>query len=305
MLDTPVLFLIYRRPDTTLQVFNQIRKAQPRQLFVVADGPKPDRPEETELCRQARAIIDQVDWDCEVKTNYSDVNLGCRERVSSGITWFFEHVEEGIILEDDTVPDVSFFKYCKRLLKHFRYDERVMMVSGYNSLELWPCEGSYFFTRMGKVWGWATWKRAWDYYDPELTLYHKLTQAQVRSLFYSYYEYIHYRSLFEGVLKDKYDSWGYQWHFACLSQNGLAMVPDRNLVSNIGFDQRGTHTTRPGGKHARVNKYSMYDNLIDPSCMIPDRKYEELVFERFVHYQKYMCHDPVSRLKRYLRKKLG
>ncbi|MGA1621013.1 MAG: hypothetical protein ACO35D_06080, partial [Aquiluna sp.] len=165
-LHTPIAFFIFNRPTTTQQVFQAIRQAKPPKLLIVADGPRPDRPTDAENCALARSILDQIDWDCEVLTHFSDINLGCRKRISSGLDWVFEQVEEAIILEDDCLPDPSFFPYCQELLERYRNIPEVMMISG-NNFQFGhnPIQESYYFSHYGHVWGWATWRRAWQKYD--------------------------------------------------------------------------------------------------------------------------------------------
>ena len=165
-----VAFFIYRRPELTARVFAEIRKARPERLLIVADGPKND--EERPKCAATRAVVENVDWPCEVLKNYADVNLGCRKCVSSGLGWVFAHVEEAIILEDDCLPHPSFFRYCAELLDRYRNDERVMHISGdYFMKRLHPTPFSYYFSRCPYIWGWATWRRAWRHYDVEMRLW--------------------------------------------------------------------------------------------------------------------------------------
>jgi len=163
---TPVLFLIFNRPNTTQKVFNAIRQAKPKQLFVAADGPRKGKEGEKEKYEQAREIIEQVDWNCEVRTLFREKNLGCKIAASSAIDWFFENVDEGIILEDDCLPSQSFFRFCQELLEYYRDDTRIMMISG-NNFQFGKVrgEGSYYFSKYAHVWGWATWRRAWKHYD--------------------------------------------------------------------------------------------------------------------------------------------
>lgn len=171
-LNVPVLLLIFNRPDTTQRVFHEIRGASPLQLFISADGPRENKPGEFEKCQITRDIVRQVDWDCEVYTNFRDKNLGCKIAVSSAIDWFFENVEEGIILEDDCLPSFSFFRFCEELLEKYRDDERIMQIGGTNLLSEWQrSDDSYYFSKYGAIWGWATWRRAWQYYDVNMKLW--------------------------------------------------------------------------------------------------------------------------------------
>ena len=157
---TPVLFLIFNRPDTTKQVFSAIQKARPPRLYVAGDGPRPEQSNEAEICEIVRSIATNVDWDCEVKTLFRDHNFGCRLAVSQAISWFFENEPEGIILEDDCLPSQSFFWFCQELLEDFRNDKQVGAICGFYSNELdYKPSASYFFSRYMRVWGWAGWRR--------------------------------------------------------------------------------------------------------------------------------------------------
>lgn len=242
-LNTPVAFVIFNRPDLTQIVFNAIRQAQPKQLFVIADGPR--FPEEAEKCQQVRDIIKQVDWDCQVLTNYADNNLGCRERVSSGISWVFEQVEEAIILEDDCLPHPSFFHYCENLLDYYRDDERIMAISGDNFQDgNQRTPYSYYFSKYNHCWGWATWRRAWKHwhFNPEKWIEFRDT-GLIKFICNDSYEEKYWTQVFNTLfLEGKPNSWAYPWTFACWSQSGLTALPNVNLVSNIGFGSGGTHT---------------------------------------------------------------
>jgi hypothetical protein len=171
-METPIAFFIFNRPHLTQKVFDAIRQAQPKILLVVADGSRFDRADETELCAQTRAVIKQVDWDCQVLTNFSETNLGCKRRVSSGLNWVFETVEEAIILEDDCLPHPTFFPFCETLLDYYRHDSRIMNISGENfQFGRQRTQDSYYFSRYNHCWGWASWRRAWNNYDVEMQLW--------------------------------------------------------------------------------------------------------------------------------------
>ncbi|MEL7067985.1 MAG: glycosyltransferase family 2 protein [Cyanobacteria bacterium J06581_3] len=242
-LSTPVVFLIFRRPDLTARVFELIRKAQPTKLLIVADGPKDEK--ESLLCQQARSIAENVDWDCEILRNYSDVNLGCRKRISSGLDWAFDNVEEAIILEDDCLPDVSFFQFCQSLLKRYRCDERIMMVSGSNfQLENEKIKDSYYYSKYMHVWGWATWRRAWKHYDVEMNSWQTFKEKELlNSVCRDLCEVEYWLNIFDKVADGTINSWAYQWVYACWQQSGMSVVPSVNLISNIGFRDDATHTS--------------------------------------------------------------
>ena len=244
-LSTPVAFIIFNRPHTTERVFEAIRQAKPLKLLVVADGPRIDRPGEVEKCVATRAVIDRVDWECEVLTNYSDVNLGSKRRPSSGIDWVFSQVEEAIILEDDCLPAPSFFQFCQSLLEHYRYDDRIATISGTNyQQEQSRTAYSYYFSKYPHIWGWATWRRAWKDYDVDLKTWLECKQNNLlRSAFHDTYEQKCWTDIFDKVYAGEFDTcWDYQWLYTCFCQSRLSIEPNRNLVSNIGFGEDATHT---------------------------------------------------------------
>lgn len=256
MLKTPVTFLTFNRPDLTQIVFDAIRKAQPKKLFVVADGPR--FPKEAENCQQARDIIKTVDWDCEVITNYSEVNLGCKKRVASGIDWVFSQVEEAIILEDDCLPSQSFFYFCENLLEYYRDDARVMHISGDNFQPRIMNQYSYYFSKYNHVWGWATWRRAWKYYDVTMQSWQTLNKQDfLQSLCRDHYEQKYWLDIFEQAYQCKVDTWDYLWTYTCWLQNGLSILPNVNLVSNIGFSGDATHTKDENNPFANLSTADM------------------------------------------------
>ena len=244
---TPVLILAWRRPHTLRQVIHAIRPLAPTRLFVACDGPNPKRPGEVEKVAASRAVIEQeIDWPCKIERFYSDVNQGCRLGVSRAITWFFEQVEEGIILEDDCVPHPDFFYFCQTLLQRYRTDTRVWCISGSNFQNgQWRGDGSYFFSRYNHCWGWASWRRCWQHFDSDLSQWVELRDSGLlSSIFDCLIEQKYWRRIWDRLLKeDKPDSWAYRWTFTCLVNGGLAALPNRNLVNNVGFGDGATHTT--------------------------------------------------------------
>jgi hypothetical protein len=250
-LNTPVAFLIFNRPETTQQVFNVIRQAKPPKLLVVADGPRADRPGEDKKCLAVREIVEQVDWDCKVYKNYSDINLGCKLRVSGGLDWIFQQVEEAIILEDDCLPHLTFFQFCEELLDYYRNDKRVMAISGNNfQFGHTRTTESYYFSRYNHCWGWASWQRAWQYYDLDIKCWPSVCDRKWLDNLLIDKNVIHYwTKIFQSVYENQIDTWDYQWTFACWLQNGLSILPETNLVSNIGFSDQGSHTT----EHSRFS----------------------------------------------------
>ena len=264
MLNTPVLFLIFNRPDTTQQVFAKIREAQPKQLFVAADGPRADRENEDNLCRETRAIIEQVDWDCEVKTLFRAENLGCGKAVYSAINWFFENVEYGIILEDDCLPNTTFFSFCETLLKHYQDDDKIMHISGSSFLfGKIAGDGSYYFSKFARIWGWATWRSAWRQVDFELkNLDNFLLQEKNITDYWK-----------NNLIKTKshqIDTWDFQWIFTLWLRGGKAITPNVSLVKNIGYNENATHTFKPHWWKSRI-KYGLINTIKHPTTTEIDK----------------------------------
>ncbi len=244
-LDKPVLLLIYRRADTTELALNAIRQVKPKRLYVSAAGPADHS--DIEHCEAARAVIEKVDWECDVKRNFMTENRGCRLNVAHGISWAFEQEEEVIIIEDDCVATPSFFYFCSDLLERYREDERVMSISGTNFLfGNAPTRDSYFWSRYPNIWGWATWRNAWDLYDHELE---KWSSADANGLLTNVIQEwaprTYWRMVMDFVEDGSLDAWDFVWFASCWMHGGLSAQPSVNLVKNVGFDDRATHTKKP------------------------------------------------------------
>jgi hypothetical protein len=286
----PVLFLIFNRPDLVEQSFARIRDARPTQLFIAADGPRHERENEMELCNQCREIIEQVDWDCEVKTLFRDKNLGCRVAVSEAITWFFEHVEEGIILEDDCVADPSFFPFCAELIEKYRHDERVMCITGNNFQNgIQRGAASYYFSIYNHCWGWASWRRAWSKFDADLSTWSVLKQNSFPGGFHQTFVADYWRNIFDQVQAKGIDSWAYVWTYSCWAQSGVTATPSTNLVSNIGFDDRATHTQDPCSRQNRVAAEPISFPMIHPELVSRNVR-----ADRFVESNVFAVQPPIS-----------
>ncbi len=242
-MDTPILFLIFNRPDLTKVVFDRIKQIKPRQLFVAADGARHIVNGEKDKCAAAREVVMQhIDWPCEVRTLFRTENLGCKNAVSSAINWFFEHVEDGIILEDDCLPDLTFFNFCSILLAHYRDDPRVMHIGGNNFVsDIYEVSDSYYFSKLNHIWGWATWRSAWQQYDVELQAYSDIVVRRTFPGLRTVQDY--WIDKFKKVKNREIDTWDYQWTYTLWKNNALAIVPKSNLVINLGFRKDATHTT--------------------------------------------------------------
>jgi hypothetical protein len=276
-----VLFVIFNRPDTTLKVFEEIRLAKPARLYIASDGPRKDHPEDKLLCSQARSVINNVDWDCELKTFINKKNAGCRDGVSAAITWFFNNEEEGIILEDDCLPANSFFKFCDTLLEKYRNDTRIRHISGCN-LQMgkkWG-GGTYYFSNRTHIWGWASWKRAWEDYDKNLKKYNN--EEIKERLFNIYGDPIVVQSwleIFNEVKAGKVNSWAYPLDFINFFNNGLVIIPNENLISNIGFNSNGTNTLNADNLYANI-PLSEIQEIIDPVFILPEKRADLTIINR-------------------------
>jgi len=245
-LKTAVLFLIFSRIDTTKQVFETIRLSKPPRLYIAGDGARENREEEADKVRAVREyVMSRIDWKCKVLTLFREKNLGCKYAVSGAVNWFFENEEKGIILEDDALPHSTFFRFCEELLEYYKDDKRIMMISGDNlQFGRKSTEYSYYFSRYALIWGWASWRRAWNHYDIDMKLWPKIRDNRLLSniLGIESGKVSYWSNIFEKVYKGQINTWDYQWLFACWLQNSLVVMPEVNLISNIGFGNDSTHT---------------------------------------------------------------
>jgi hypothetical protein len=242
---TAVALILFRRPERTARVFERIRDARPDKLVLIADGPRPGNQDDLRGCEAARAVVERVDWSCDVVRDFADENLGLKRRIASGLDRIFEETAEAIILEDDCLPHPTFFRYCEELLQRYRDDERVAHVSGSQLLPDPPETASYHFSRYVHIWGWATWRRAWQLFDVDLTDWHATPKAEragrLRRMFDTDDERRYWGWAWDH--SDEIDNWDHQWAFTCLSRGLLAANPNRNLISNIGFGEEATNAT--------------------------------------------------------------
>ncbi len=280
-LETPIALMMFNRPDLTATVFEAIRAAKPKRLLVVADGPR----NEAERARTdaTRAVI-EVDWECELETNYAEQNLGCKRRVGSGISWVFERCEEAIILEDDTLPSQSFFPFVDRLLARYRDDERVMCITGMNLVPEPKPRGpeTYYFSRYGATNGWASWRRAWKYFDIDMREWPEFKRSgRMKDLFPRAVERAWWTLLFDQQHDGRINTWDFQWLFARLVQGGLTVSPKVNMVQNLGFRPDGTHTDfkMPKTWRAALEHHELTE-IVEPQYVLPDREMDTYYFDQ-------------------------
>lgn len=239
-LETPILFIIFNRPNTTKKVFEKIREVKPKKFYIIQDGARNEN--EKELLQEVRDII-KIDWDCEVFTDYSEKNLGPKKRISSGISWFFENEERGIILEDDCVPEKAFFYFCEEMLERYKNDERVGMIGGSNfQMGKIKNKYSYYFSKNQYIWGWATWRRVWQKYDVNMESY-KENKDELKNIFKgNVLRQIYWKYIFDRMIDGRINTWDYQLAWMFFTNNYLGIYPSVNLVKNIGVGKGAANT---------------------------------------------------------------
>jgi hypothetical protein len=298
-MNTPVAYIVFNRPESTQRVFAEIRRARPETLFIIADGPRDGVPADAEKCAAVRAIVENVDWPCTVHRLYSKVNLGCKVRPASGIDAVFQEVEECIILEDDCLPDPSFFPYCAELLARYRDDTRIMCVGGSNFQEgQTRGEASYYYSLFAHSWGWATWRRAWKKFDVDMPLWPAFRDSgMLGRLFGNANDVRFWTREFDAVHSGRLNTWDWQWMFACWSQSGLVCLPNVNLIENLGFGEDATHTE---GDTLAVPRRTLTFPLRHPDYVMRD---EEDVIQTMRYRYEVNPHGRLRReLDRFLRK---
>ena len=264
--DTPILYLIFNRPDLCEITFERIREIKPKYLFIAADGPRKGNNADAIKCENSRDyVLSQINWDCELKTLFREENLGCKYAVSSAIDWFFENVEQGIILEDDCLPNNDFFQYCENALLRYKNQKDVVHISG-NKFSNIKLNESTFFSKYIHIWGWATWRDRWQHYS-DISSWKK---DAFDELIYNTFrgnkrQIIYWGKIFSSIQKNRVDSWGYLWTFACWKDRGVSLNPAKNLVENIGFRDDGTHLLEENPKYKILT-----ENLNKPICF-PDK----------------------------------
>ena len=270
----PVLILAFNRPNTTARVFEALRAVRPAQIFFAVDGPRQEKPDDAGRVARVRELTATVDWQSDVQTLFRPRNLGCKHAVSQAITWFFEHVDEGVVMEDDCVPHPSFFPFARELLERYRDDERVMAISADNFLRgARKTQYSYYFSRYLHIWGWATWRRAWRHYDHAMRQWPQLRDSGwLTDLLGDRAAASYWTQIFDETYGERNMSWGYRWMFSAWRQSGLSINPSVNLVSNIGFGDSATHAVQHDNPLAALPVQPMEFPLRHPPEVIRDKE---------------------------------
>jgi hypothetical protein len=279
----PILLVIYNRPDNTRRVVEALRPIRPTQLFVAADGPRPNCPEDLEKCPLARQAATVIDWPCDVKTRFLEGNVGCGPAVSSAITWFFEHVEHGVILEDDCIPHPDFFPFCGELFERYAGDQRIMRITGLSPYPVRNYPYDYHFSQRFHCSGWGTWCRAWKHFSYEMAAIDETEFLEMVRTYYPFHfrrkrRLEKFRQARSGLLK----TWAFRWEVACYAQNGLTIVPERNLITNIGFGEGATHTQSANPVFGNLEAHPLKFPLRHPPFVYADGRPKRSL-ERALH----------------------
>jgi len=300
-LDTAVLFLVFSRLDTTKQVFEAIRQAKPPRLYVAADGARVGKEGEAEKVQAVRDfIIQNIDWDCQVKTLFRDKNLGCKNAVSSAITWFFDNEEQGIILEDDCLPSQSFFWYCEELLEKYKNKEDIYLVSGdARGPESFGMKEDYTFCKYPLIWGWASWARVWKNYDVDIKDWPSQKQLVLSHIGSNKATKRFWTDVFDKMFRKEIDTWDYQFSYLLLKNKGKCIVPRVNLITNVGFGVDATHTFDIDSDASNRRRFDMNIPLNhefkDSSERQVNKFYDAKEFISYSFYQRV-----VNKLKRFI-----
>lgn len=278
-MNNPILIIAFNRPKQTKTLLESIKKVKPDKLYFAIDGPRKGNKNDIQLINEVKSLICKIDWECDIKTLFRNNNLGCKYAVSSSIDWFFKNEDQGIILEDDCIPNDDFFTFCDTLLTYYKDNDQIMSICGSNFQNgIKRGNGSYYFSKLNDVWGWATWRRAWINYDvemrfwPELKISDSLKHQIKDDAILKYYEY-----KFDRTYLGDFDTWDYQWTACIWKMNGISIIPNSNLITNIGFDNHATHTKKKDHKLANL-KLSSLTSIIHPEYINIDTKADSYTF---------------------------
>lgn len=283
LFQTPVLFLIFNRAAVTQRVFEQIKQIRPKYLYIAADGPRADRADDEDQCRKTRSIVEQIDWNCELRTLFRTENLGCGPAVSSAISWFFEHVEGGIILEDDCFPNLSFFPYCEDLLIRYQQTEAVKFIGG-NNFQNGTLRGqaSYYFSHYPTSWGWATWKRSWQLFKADISdVDATFANGELNAVFTCEKEKTHWEKSIIKASKDAKSIWDFHFYYAIWKSSGICITPNKNMVVNLGFFDQGTHFFLKDSTKTNVKPDTIEFPLIHPDILTVNKTADRYTFDHF------------------------
>ena len=279
-METPILFIIFKRKREALLTLEAIRNTKPKKLYVAADGARLTKEgEEVAVAQTREAVLEAIDWDCEVITLFHDQNLGCGPGVYAAINWFFEHEEAGIILEDDCVALPGFFSFCSELLERYKEDSRVGLISGFNNVKTDFDTYSYCFSKYTVCWGWATWRRAWQQMDYQMEWRTTdLAESVLKNTGYLGKDVPYWKRRLTALDEATVSAWDYQWCFTIAKENQLGIFPSKNLISNIGIGEGATHTTKSPFVSYSANMDIQFP-LQHPPFVVPDMAFDAALYK--------------------------
>lgn len=272
---SPIIFCIFNRPELTRRVFEAIRNAQPSELYIIADGPRPHKPGELEYCETTRRIVRNIDWPCTVDYDFSETNLGCRDRIHTGISSAFRKYEFAIILEDDCLPSVDFFRFTDTIRERYEADPNVRHISGSAFVRPHHPRQCYYRSLYPSIWGWATWKRVWESFDLEMRQWPEL-KKNIEADHPNSLVHQRFCKHLEKAYLGKVNSWGYPYCAHILHSKGDSITPLYNLVKNIGFGEAATHTSNPESAQANLPLDPLPMKIIGPSSARIDAYYSDI-----------------------------
>jgi len=303
-LNTPIVFIAFNRPRHTAKTFEVVRAHQPKMLLIISDGPRENHPTDAQNCAAVRKILEGIDWPCTVLRNYSDVNLGCKNRLNTGLNWVFETVEEAIILEDDCLPNEDFFVFCEAMLEKYRHDDRIMSITG-NNFQDGKLRGdaAYYFSKYNHIWGWATWRRSWQKNDQTLSFWPEWKNSQDWQSHTPYpAERRHWTNIFDQMYRNEIDTWDHPWTCNIWHQGGLVVTPNANLVTNIGFGPEGTHTLAKVDQDGLPTK--SLGQITHPTTVHQDLIADRHIFDHLLGGLNYQWHWWLLRLPKRIYRKI-
>lgn len=291
--EVPILLCIFNRPELTARTFESIARLKPKSLLIAGDGPRQDCPDDFEQVHRTRKIVQSIDWDCNFQACFRNENLGCRKQMARAINWGFEQSERLIVLEDDCLPDPSFFSFCEDLLERYADHPEVMTIGGINHLNL-SGQADYRFSKFPFIWGWASWRRAWEKYDLEMKKWRSLeVQDEVLNRFTeTSEERTYWSNIFDAQSRGQINTWDYSWTFASWLNRGLSIVPRKNLVTNIGFGECATHTLDSQSQLANCASTPL-QLLRHPETIEQDKEWDRAAAEFYFPQQTITTTTPV------------
>lgn len=289
MFETPILLLLFNRPDLTSALLSRLELVKPKHIYVVSDGPRENVVGESAKVEECRNLVSQqITWECQVHLNYRKSNLGCKDSVSQGISWFFDRVKMGIILEDDCLPELSFFDYCETLLWKYENDPSVMAICGDNhGMPVDLIYNNYAFVKYPLIWGWATWSNVWQNYDVEIKDWPEF-KTLLNSPRFPRLTQRYLTSSFNKVFRKELDTWDYQFMFLVIKNEGMCVIPRINQITNVGFGEGATHTLTDGANLSNLKTGILKNFDIDEGRLEKDSQLSNAYLESFFKKEPYL-----------------